>query len=359
MAVEVKRSPLGGRGVFATATLPPGSLLVRALPAAAVLTSACLPTHCSVCLRPLPPPCPPASPAACAGCAVARLCGRCAHAEGPRRIHADECALLARLEATPPSERPAETATLRLLARLLLRRWREARRAEEQYVAADGAWWGEGDVLGDSYDDVLQLCQPAEEELPDGLGAAFADICRQVRFFVGAHARVGHEEVGALLRVLHCNSITLYDDAAHPHRSGSDGEIGVAISSSVAMFNASCEPSVCWRLDSDGCVCVETLRSVRRGEELTLCYVDPRLPAHTRRAKLREAYFFTCECRACVAEVSQWSCALCGSFNRAFSTQCAKRKCSGTQAHHAMPIGKRSRSRLATKETSTSPTGEN
>ena len=35
------------------------------------------------------------------------------------------------------------------------------------------------------------------------------------------------------------------------------------------------------------------------GEELCISYVDPRLPATERRAKLARAFFFTCACAAC------------------------------------------------------------
>eukprot|EP00966_Prymnesium_polylepis_P277238 6405784-Prymnesium_polylepis.2 len=82
-------------------------------------------------------------------------------------------------------------------------------------------------------------------------------------------------------------------------------------------------------------------RAVAAGDELTLCYVDPRLPAATRRAKLSAGYFFSCDCRACAADVAQWSCLLCGAFNDAFSTRCAAARCTGEQRRHAMPIGKR------------------
>jgi [histone H3]-lysine4/36 N-trimethyltransferase SMYD len=332
--IEVREVTGRGRGIFALKALPAGVLVMRALPGAVALNTSALQTHCSVCMQPLEPHTP-----TCSECGVACLCRRCSRAEGPRRIHGDECAMLKLLERTPKSERPSDTTTLRLLARLLLWRWRARTQPEaEHYMAADGSWWGGGDVLGDDFDDVLELCQPPDELLPEKLAAAFLDIAQQARFFLGSHARAGHEEVMSLLGILHCNSLTIYDD----QREAST-EIGVAISSSAAMFNASCQPSVGWRLDSDGCFCIRTLRPVLAGDELTFCYVDPRLPASTRRAKLSESYFFSCDCRACVAGVAQWSCVLCGGYNDAFSTRCAAPRCTGEQKRDAMPMGKRKR----------------
>ena len=45
---------------------------------------------------------------------------------------------------------------------------------------------------------------------------------------------------------------------------------------------------------------VVATRTIRRGEQLTLCYVDKTLPAGARRAKLRRGYLFDCECSRCV-----------------------------------------------------------
>ena len=118
--IEVREAPGRGRGVFALQALPPGTLVMRALPGAAVLNTNCLKTHCCVCLSPLEAD----VESLCGACGAACLCRRCSREPGPQRIHGDECALLKLLEATPLSERPADTTTLRMLARLLMWRWR-------------------------------------------------------------------------------------------------------------------------------------------------------------------------------------------------------------------------------------------
>jgi hypothetical protein len=43
-------------------------------------------------------------------------------------------------------------------------------------------------------------------------------------------------------------------------------------------------------------------RTINPGEELTLCYVDPRSSRSQRRQILRESYGFWCGCPKCVRE---------------------------------------------------------
>merc|ERR1711920_136405 len=117
---------------------------------------------------------------------------------------------------------------------------------------------------------------------------------------------MGEEALDILAR-LYCNSLTVY--------SRSRSEIGVALSSIVALFNHSCVPNADWRLDDDGSVCVYALRNVRAGEELCLSYIDGALEYTERRAKLEEAFFFTCDCSACTAGTSWWTCFHCGHLN--------------------------------------------
>lgn len=47
---------------------------------------------------------------------------------------------------------------------------------------------------------------------------------------------------------------------------------------------------------------MDTVREVQEGEELTIPYVDVRLPREERREKLRKNFAFDCACRRCVEE---------------------------------------------------------
>jgi SET domain-containing protein len=47
---------------------------------------------------------------------------------------------------------------------------------------------------------------------------------------------------------------------------------------SAARCNHSCAPNAHQSFDAHGCVTVDTVREVKKGEELTIPYVDTRLP---------------------------------------------------------------------------------
>uniref|UniRef100_A0A7S0P3Y2 SET domain-containing protein n=1 Tax=Calcidiscus leptoporus TaxID=127549 RepID=A0A7S0P3Y2_9EUKA len=170
----------------------------------------------------------------------------------------------------------------------------------------------------------------------------------QARYFLDARTRTAHEEVVDYLSRLYCNSLTVYTPVSDSDNEfGSRIEAGVALSTSIALFNHSCVPNADWRLDSDGCLCVYALRTVRTGEELCLSYVDTRLACAERRIKLEEAFFFTCLCSACMAGTAWWTCLYCGYLNTPRNRHCGgfqgKWKCDRQQSTSAMPLRKRRR----------------
>ena len=148
--IEVTTSETRGRGVVATRPIPAGTSIIRALPFALVPIDRAREDHCCVCVQHIPAG---LRRAPCGRC-NSLLCERCAAASGPARIHEDECDALSRLAQAPKEMRPTDTSSLRLLIRSLCARWRSARQpSEEQYIAADGTWWGDGDIAADDFDD--------------------------------------------------------------------------------------------------------------------------------------------------------------------------------------------------------------
>ena len=328
-----------GRGVFAKAAIAPGTLVVRALPFALVPNDSCMLTHCCVCLACV------ADPVPCPRCASAVHCSRCA--DSAALLHEDECAALCRLAAADDKLR--STRSLRLLIRCLCARWRAS------CVAGDDAnadWWGEGDVVADEVEDIDVLVGPPEGEddrLAPGDGSDDEDeqrsgvmsvdlleMAKQARYYADSEMRIGHEACAALMGQLCCNSLTIYGRGP----GETSREVGVALSASVAMFNHDCSANNAdWALDEDGCLVVRTSASVRPGQELCLSYVDTRLPAATRQRRLRRHFFFDCQCVACSAGTSRWTCALCATHNGPFDADCAG--CRG--ARFDAPVQKRKR----------------
>ena len=198
--ITVRTTTDRGRGVFATRALEHGATLVRAIPAACVPSDAYLSTCCCVCLQrtvSLP----------CATCGAAVLCARCASSKGARLIHEDECASLRMLFAH--EDRPADTRSLRLLMRLILWKWRCSQLDAPQYIgesyddegAAEdgdggdggGDWWGDGDACADTPEDLMDLCEPPEEEEWEGseaLERKLLEMASQARYYLPAHTRL-------------------------------------------------------------------------------------------------------------------------------------------------------------------------
>jgi len=88
----------------------------------------------------------------------------------------------------------------------------------------------------------------------------------------------------------------------YSHRCVDPGAEGGEHYASAARFNHSCAPNAHQSFDAHGCVTVDTVRRVKKGEELTIPYVDTRLSGQERRAKLRKNFAFECACVRCLAE---------------------------------------------------------
>jgi hypothetical protein len=82
----------------------------------------------------------------------------------------------------------------------------------------------------------------------------------------------------------------------------------------LSRANHSCDPSA--RLDvplSTGPIAVYTTRKVKRGEELTIDYLQNR-PAKGKREALLEAFGFRCTCKRCVSLCALPGCEKVGEF---------------------------------------------
>ena len=216
-SIIVKSTADRGRGVFAMRALEHGATLVRAIPAACVPSDAYLRTCCCVCLQrtvSLP----------CAACGAAVLCARCASSKGARLIHEDECASLRMLFAH--EDRPADTRSLRLLMRLILWKWRCSQPDAPQYIGESdddkgaakdgdsgdggdggGDWWGDGDACADTPEDLMDLCEPPEEEEWEGseaLERKLLEMASQARYYLPAHTRLSRHLAAEIMGRVDC-----------------------------------------------------------------------------------------------------------------------------------------------------------
>lgn len=106
-------------------------------------------------------------------------------------------------------------------------------------------------------------------------------------------------EEGVVLRlfgVLSSNSFVLVSSTYEP--------LGVAMDPFVARCNHSCEYNATVRFREGKFIDVVPLRRIRKGEEVTLSYIDEIIPVQERRAELQDRYFFECACGRCAREES-------------------------------------------------------
>ena len=82
---------------------------------------------------------------------------------------------------------------------------------------------------------------------------------------------------------------------------------GQALMGAGSFFNHSCVPNTMniSNMETTGAtVTFTTVRAVKKGEELTISYLDEGAPVAERRAALRKHYGFTCTCPKCVTETT-------------------------------------------------------
>merc|ERR1712008_605582 len=102
-----------------------------------------------------------------------------------------------------------------------------------------------------------------------------------------------------------CNSMTLAPEEqvrrAMRSRNGTTwADFGVALYPSGAMLNHSCSPTCLWFVRG-GVLMVETVKPVKRGEELTIPYLPICGSTADRRNRIKKVFGFHCLCCRCSA----------------------------------------------------------
>ena len=69
-----------------------------------------------------------------------------------------------------------------------------------------------------------------------------------------------------------------------------------------SRHNHDCAPNARSVIEADGSVQIQSLKEIKDGEEVTISYVDPKLPYEERRKTLLKHYGFECRCARCLNE---------------------------------------------------------
>ncbi|XP_056283852.1 N-lysine methyltransferase SMYD2-like isoform X2 [Pseudoliparis swirei] len=117
-----------------------------------------------------------------------------------------------------------------------------------------------------------------------------ADVARLHRFFSKHLEFPDHKDLLTLFAQVACNGFTIEDDEL--------SNIGTAIYPDVALINHSCCPSVIVTNNGTSAE-VRAVQNMKPGDEVLISYIDVLFPTDDRNNRLRECYYFTCDCQDC------------------------------------------------------------
>eukprot|EP00750_Incisomonas_marina_P008271 INCI15407.2.p1 GENE.INCI15407.2~~INCI15407.2.p1 ORF type:complete len:552 (-),score=103.05 INCI15407.2:1148-2803(-) len=306
-----------GRCLVAARAFPAGAELFRNEPVAAVANQRDV---CSVCMQCISPSA--ATTSFCSGCRTVQYCGPvCQRVDWPQ--HKRECACL---KSTLPKKATPNVLLLTRVVRLLhiggeLTRSKKAVKRRFGSVACATA----------------EQCRQVFDELQNHRAQFDSDTLLTLRFVASlaqkiltadpalasfvASTRSGSSEpmpadvtregtdadsvdankmraidaAISLLCQLRCNCHTVCDEELV--------ERGIGLYAAGAVVNHSCAPSAVVLYHGTTQV-FRTLRRIETGEEVTIAYVDLAQPGRLRRQKLKQGYFFQCQCQRCANPTS-------------------------------------------------------
>ncbi|KAG9336296.1 hypothetical protein JZ751_002643 [Albula glossodonta] len=98
------------------------------------------------------------------------------------------------------------------------------------------------------------------------------------------------EALTELFAQVNCNGFTIEDEEL--------SHLGSAVFPDVALMNHSCSPNVI--VTYKGTVAeVRAVQEISPGDEIFNSYIDLLYPTEDRNERLRDSYFFTCDCKEC------------------------------------------------------------
>ncbi len=215
----------------------------------------------------------------CSGCNIARFCDRTCQVKAWHAYHKYECTIFKKLQHNLPS------AIFRAVMRTVLLKDRDMLPSDE---------WS-------------RITSLTSHEQASRVRSNITDMAEGIKLL--AKSKTSVEGIQRLIFIMKFNAIELPTPIY--------GGIGVMLDPLVAKINHSCEPNLAihrpqqtmisdWmnstQLSEDErktFVQLIPLRDIQEGEELFSSYVVPTVSVDARRAKLKEDYFFECNCPRC------------------------------------------------------------
>ncbi|XP_034158088.1 N-lysine methyltransferase SMYD2-B [Pangasianodon hypophthalmus] len=117
-----------------------------------------------------------------------------------------------------------------------------------------------------------------------------ADIAELHHFYSKHLDFPDHQALLTLFAQVHCNGFTVEDEEL--------SHIGSAVFPDVALMNHSCCPNVIVTYRGTSAE-VRAVKDISPGEEIYTSYIDLLYPTEDRMERLRDSYYFTCDCKEC------------------------------------------------------------
>ncbi|SMR49413.1 unnamed protein product [Zymoseptoria tritici ST99CH_3D1] len=291
MDVEVKQSaiPGAGRGLFATKDFNPGDIVLSLdRPYVAELDIDRLCDTCAWCFQrgataeeerknsaALGLPAGFVQTKACTGCKKVRYCSKTCQSKAWKREHKYEC------KALSVEGRPDLPHGVRAVIKLLGKLKADPENKDARLI------------------DILQF-QPVTTGLEDFSKKAPKRFEDFGMLAYGAWKYAGEPKLGdmdtetiakGLFFNVMCNTLQLSSPL-------DDTKLGIGFDPVLCSANHSCDPNTAAIFNQPRQL-LRALRPIKKGEEITMKYVDITNPFSVRQAELSEAYFFGCKCIRC------------------------------------------------------------
>ncbi|XP_023647583.1 N-lysine methyltransferase SMYD2-A isoform X1 [Paramormyrops kingsleyae] len=257
-------SPGKGRGLRALKHFKVGDLLFSCPAYAYVLTVNERGSHCEFCFTRRE------GLSKCGKCKQAFYCNvDCQRGDWP--MHKLECSSMCAFgENWNPSE------TVRLAARIIVKQKTQTKRTESERVLALREFEAHLDKLDNEKREMNQT-----------------DIAALHHFYSKHLDFPDDDTLIELFAQVNCNGFTIEDEEL--------SHLGSAVFPDVALMNHSCNPNVI--VTYKGTVAeVRAVQEIHPGEEIFTSYIDLLYPTEDRNERLKDSYFFTCECKECITK---------------------------------------------------------
>ncbi|XP_013414149.1 SET and MYND domain-containing protein 4 [Lingula anatina] len=316
-ALDVTTAPTLGRFPVATCDIQVGDTLVIEKPFASVLLKPYNVSHCHSCFKQLVAPIP------CSECSTVRYCSQKCKQSGWLRFHQFECPYLDTIQQSGIGGMGHLALRVVLVAGYeFLLGFKELVQHKEVGDCCELDWGldEKGQYRSDNYTTIYNLVTHSEDRAVNDLFrrtimSVFLLKCLQKSPFF-QEKDVGKSILcyfgGLILRHLQnlpCNAHEISELELDPDNvaTSTTKEIGAAIYAMMSLFNHSCDPAVTRNFLGDVCI-VRAIRNVTKGSEVSdnygaLCAISA---TPERRAKLKEQYYFICQCQPCAENWLQY-----------------------------------------------------